>query len=151
MMKVIRPRLRKPLLRGIAGLGLAGAWAIGGGHGRWLAIVIAIVALGNAVGWYIWAGDDSDDGALLGSRADERQKLVGQKARALAGVVAMAAAYTGLVITLAVKIADAWPFAALCVVTGLAYLLGLSSYGSGEPDPEDDADAGHEERSPVIH
>jgi hypothetical protein len=73
MMKFIRPRLRKPLLRGAAGLGLAGAWAIGGGHARWLAIVIAIVALGNAVGWYVWAGDDSDDGALLGSRADERQ------------------------------------------------------------------------------
>jgi len=46
-MKFIRPRLRKPLLRGIAGLGLAGAWAIGGGHARWLAIVIAI-----PVAWY---------------------------------------------------------------------------------------------------
>jgi hypothetical protein len=148
LIKVIRPRLRKPLLRGIAGLGLAGAWAIGaGGHGRWLAIVIAIVVLGNAVAWYVWAGNDSDDGALLGSRADERQKLVGQKARALAGVVAMAAAYTGLVFALAAKRADAWPFAVLLAVTGLAYLLGLSSYG--EPDPADDADAGHEERSPV--
>jgi hypothetical protein len=151
MMKFIRPRLRKPLLRGIAGLGLAGAWAIGGGHARWLAIVIAIVAIGNAVGWYVSAGNDSDDGALLGSRADERQKLVGQQARALAGVVAMAAAYTGLVIAVAVKIADAWPFATLFAVTGFAYLLGLSSYGSGEPDPADDADPGHDERSPVSH
>jgi hypothetical protein len=46
------PRLRKPLLRIIAGLALAGAWAIGGGHARWLAIVIAIVVLGNAVAWF---------------------------------------------------------------------------------------------------
>jgi hypothetical protein len=53
------------------------------------------------------------------------------------------------VITVAVKIADAWPFAALFAVTGFAYLLGLSSYGLGEPDPADDADAGHEERFPV--
>jgi hypothetical protein len=151
MMKFIHPRLRKPLLRGIAGLGLAGAWAIGGGHARWLAIVIAIVVIGNSVGWYLWAGNDSDDGALLGSRADERQRLVGQKSRALAGVVAIAATYTGLLITLAVKRADAWPFAALFAVTGFAYLLGLSSYGSGEPDPADDADAGHEERSRVSH
>lgn len=79
MMRFIRPRLRKPLLRGIAGMGLAGAWAIGGGPSRWLAIVIAIGAVGHAVAWYVWAGHD-DDGALLGSRADERQQLVGQKA-----------------------------------------------------------------------
>ena len=151
MTKIIRPRLRKPLLRGVAGLGLAGAWAIGGGHARWLAIVIAIAALGNAVAWYRWAGDESDEGALLGSRADERQMLVGQKARALAGMAALAAAYAGLVITLAVKRADAWPFAVLFAVTGFAYLFGLSSYGSGAPDPADDAGSWSEERSPVSH
>jgi hypothetical protein len=129
-------------------MGLAGAWAIGGGHSRWLAIVIAIAAVGHAAAWYVWAGHD-DDGALLGSRADERQQLVGQKARALAGVVAMAAAYTGLVITLAVKRADAWPFAALLAVTGFAYFFGLSSYGSGESEPADDADTGQQARSPA--
>jgi predicted membrane channel-forming protein YqfA (hemolysin III family) len=149
MMRFIRPRLRKPLLRGIAGMGLAGAWAIGGGHSRWLAIVIAIAAVGHAVAWYVWAGHDDDDGALLGSRADERQQLVGQKARALAGAVAIAAAYTGLVITLAVKRADAWPFAVMLAVTGFAYIFGLSSYGSGEPDPADDADTEHEARFPA--
>ena len=47
----------------------------------------------------------------------------------------MAAAYAGLVIMLAVKRADAWPFAAMLAVTGLGYLFGLSTYGSGEPDP----------------
>lgn len=149
MISHIRPRLRKPLARAIAGTALVGAWALGSPH-WWLAIV-EVTVLSMAVAWYVWAGQDNDEGALLGSRADERQKLVGQKARALAGVVAMAAAYTGLVITLAVKRADAWPFAALFAVTGFAYLLGLSSYGSGEPDPADDADAGHEERSPVSH
>ena len=133
-----------PLGRAIAGLVLAGAWAVGGGPQRWMAIVIAVVAVGYAVGWYVWAGQDSDEGALLGSRADERQKLVGQKARALAGVVAMAAAYTGLAITLAVERADAWPFAALVVVTVFGYLFGFSSYGSGEPGPADDEDAGHQ-------
>ena len=57
--------------------------------------------------------------------------------------------YIGLVITLAVKRADAWPFAALLAVTGFAYLLGLSSYGSGEPGPEDEVTAGHQTRSPL--
>jgi hypothetical protein len=148
MMRFIRPRLRKPLLRGIALLGIACAWVIG--SRTWEpAIVIAIVAVGQTVYRYIWAGEDTDESALLGSRADERQKQVGLQARALAGAVAIAAAYTGLVIALAVKRADAWPFAALLAVTGFAYLLGLSSYGSGEPGPEDEVTAGHQTRSPL--
>jgi hypothetical protein len=147
--RFITPRMRKPLRRAIAGLVLAGAWAIGGGAQRWLAIVIAVSVLGYAVGRYVWAGQDTDEGALMGSRADERQQMVGQKARALAGVVALAAAYAGLVITLAVKRDDAWPFAIMLVVTGFGYLFGLSSYGSGEPDEEDDQDAGQQARPPV--
>ena len=48
MMRFIRPRLRKPLLRGIALLGIAAAWAIG--SPAWgLAIVIAVVAVGQTV------------------------------------------------------------------------------------------------------
>jgi hypothetical protein len=148
MMRFIRPRLRKPLLRGIALLGIAGAWVIGS-HTWEPAIVIAIAAAGQTVYRYIWAGEDTDESALQGSRADERQKQVGQRARALAGTVAIAAAYTGLVITLAARRADAWPFAVLLAVTGFAYLLGLSSYGSGEPGPEDEVTAGHQARSPV--
>jgi hypothetical protein len=148
MMRFIRPRLRKPLLGGIAYLGIAAAWAIGS-PARGLAIVIAVVAVGQTVAWYTWAGEDTDESALLGSRADERQKQVGLQARALAGAVAIAAAYTGLVIALAVKRADAWPYAALLAVTGFAYLLGLSSYGSGEPGPEDEVTAGHQTRSPL--
>ena len=148
MMRFIRPRLRKPLLRGIALLGIAGAWVIG--SRTWEpAIVIAVVAVGQTVARYIWAGEDTDESALQGSRADERQKQVGLQARALAGAVAIAAAYTGLVIALAVKRADAWPFAALLAVTGFAYLLGLSSHGSGEPGREDEVTAGHQTRSPL--
>ena len=148
MMRFIRPRLRKPLLGGIAYLGIAAAWAIG--SPTWgLAIVIAVVAVGQTVAWYTWAGEDTDESALLASRADERQKQVGLQARALAGAVALAAAYTGLVITLAVRRADAWPFAALLAVTGFAYLLGLSTYGSGEPGPEGEVTAGDQTRSSV--
>jgi hypothetical protein len=148
-MRFISPRLRKPLRRAIAGLVFAGAWAIGGGAQRWLAIVIAVSVLCYAVAWYVWAGQDTDEGALLGSRADERQQLVGQKAKALAGVVAVVAAYTGLVITVAVKRDDAWPFAVMLVVTSFGYLFGLSSYGSGEPDAEADEDAGRQAQPPV--
>jgi hypothetical protein len=149
MMSFIPPRLRKPLLRTVAGLVFAGAWALGGGPGRWpLTIVIALTAIGQGVIRYSWAGDDTDEGALLGSRADERQQLVAQQALALAGRIALAAAYLGVVVTVAFKRADAWPFAAMFVITGFGYLLGLSNYGSGE-SADDGADAGHAARSPV--
>jgi hypothetical protein len=149
MMSFIPPRLRKPLFRALAGLLFAGAWALGGGAGRWpLTIVIAIASLGSAVTTYAWAGEDSDEGALLGSRADERQRLVSQQALALAAKMALAAAYVGLLVTVAVKRADAWPFAAMLAITGFGYLLGLSNYGSGDP-ADDGADTGHAARSRV--
>jgi hypothetical protein len=59
MMRSIRPRLRKP------------AWIF------------------RAIAMYRWAGKDSDEGALAGSRADERQKLLSLRSRALAGNSAM--------------------------------------------------------------
>jgi hypothetical protein len=82
------PPATKPLLRGIALLGIAGAWVIGS-HTWEPAIVIAVVAAGQTVYRYIWAGEDTDESALQGSRADERQKQVGLRARALSGSVAM--------------------------------------------------------------
>jgi uncharacterized membrane protein len=143
-MNFIRPRLRKPLLRAIAGTGVAAAWAIGSPH-WWLAIVIEIATLGYSVGWYVWAGQDSDEGALLGSRADERQKLVGQQALALAAKFALIGAYIGFVVTLALKPIASWQFALVLAIGGLGYLFGLSEYGvdpSDSADDPDDADGG---------
>ena len=139
MMSFIRPRLRKPVARAIAGTAVAAAWAIGSPH-WWLAIVIEISMLGYAVGWYVWAGQDTDEGALIGSRADERQKIVGQQAMALAGKVALIGAYIGFVVALALKPVDAWQFAAVFGVGGFGYLFGLSQYG--QSDSADDSDNG---------
>jgi hypothetical protein len=36
-------------------------------------------------------------------------------------------------------------------VTGFGYLLGLSNYGVGEEGPANDANDGHQVRSPVSH
>jgi hypothetical protein len=95
------------------------------------------------------AGEDNDEGALAGSRADERQKLLSLRSRALAGTVAIIAAYTGLVIATAARSAVWWPFAVMLAVTGFGYLFGLSTYGVGEEGPADDAQAGHEAEVPV--
>ena len=148
MTRLVRRRLRVPLGMFIAGTVLAGAWAIGGGTLRWWAIAVEAMVLGWSVACYVWAGEDNDEGALAGSRADERQKLVGQRARALAGVVAMVTAFAGLAIAIAAKVADAWPFGVLLLVTSFSYVLGLSLYGSSDPDVAEDADASREP-SPV--
>lgn len=60
----------------------------------------------------------------------------------------MVAAFAGLAIAIAVKVADAWPFGVLLLVTSFSYVLGLSLCGSSDPDVAEDADASREP-SPV--
>lgn len=139
MTSFVSPRLRKPIIRALAGTGVAAAWAIGSPH-WWLAIVIEVSTLGYSVGWYRWGGQDTDEGALIGSRADERQQIVGQQAMALAAKFALIGAYVGVVVTLAVKPAEAWPFVAVLAVGGFGYLFGLSQYG--QSDSADDTGDG---------
>jgi hypothetical protein len=149
MMTFIRPRLRKPLLHVLAGTVFAAAWVVRGGPAWYLSIVIEVGAIGRAIALYVQGGEDNDEGALAGSRADERQKLLSLRSRALAGNVAMIAAFAGLTIAVAVRAAWWWPCAVILAVTGFAYLFGLSTYGVGEEGPADDENAGHEARSPA--
>lgn len=144
MMSFIRPRWRKPAGTILAGTVFAVAWIIRGGPHWWLwVILIGVAALGRAFAFYVWAGEDDDLGALAGSRADERQKQLSTRSWALTGRSAMVAAFAGLTVAVAVSATWWWPFAVILVVTGLAYLLGLSTYGIAEEDPADNADTGH--------
>jgi hypothetical protein len=94
-------------------------------------------------------GRDSDEDALAGSRPDERQQLIAQRSWALAGKVAMSAAFAGVTIAVAARASWWWPFAAIFAVTGFGYLLGLSNYGVGEEGPAADTNDGQQARSPV--
>jgi hypothetical protein len=149
MMAFIRPRLRVPVRDALAGTVFAAAWAVRGGPAGWLSIVIEVSVVVRVITVYVRGAEDSDEGALAGSRADERQKLLSLRSRALAGNAAMIAAFAGLTIAVAVRAAVWWPFLVILAVTGFAYLFGLSTYGVGEEGPADDANAGHEARSPV--
>jgi hypothetical protein len=151
MMTFIRPRLRKPLRNALAGTIFAAAWALRGGNAWQLSIVAEVTVLVSAITMYVRAGEDNDEGALAGSRADERQKLLSLRSWALTGKIAMFAAFAGVVAAVAAKATWWWPFAAILAVTGFGYLLGLSNYGVGEEVPDDDANDGHQVRFPVSH
>ena len=149
MMAVIRPRLRKPLGIALAGTMFAAAWALRGGHAWWLSAAMEVTVLVTAITTYVRAGDDSDEGALAGSRADERQKMLSLRSRALGWNFAMAAAFIGVTAGVAVKATWWWPFLVILAVTGFGYLLGLSNYGVAEEGAADDADTERQVRSPA--
>jgi hypothetical protein len=149
MMAFIRPRLRKPLGVALAGTVFAAAWALRGGDAWQLSVAMEVTVLVGAVTTYVRAGEDSDDGALAGSRADERQKMLSLRSRTLGWNFAMVAAFIGLTIGVAVKAAWWWPFLVILAVAGFGYLFGLSNYGVAEEDPADDADTGHQAHYPV--
>ena len=150
MMTFISPRLRKPAGIALAGVLFAAAWLVRGGPLWWVSILAVIAAAVRAVSWYRMGGEDTDEGALAGSRADERQKLLSLRSRALACNLAAAAAFIGLTAAIAVKAAWWWPFLVILAITGFGYLLGLTNYGIAEEGaPDDDADAGQPRRSPV--
>jgi len=149
MMTFIRPRMRKPLVYALAGTALAVAWAVRGTPSWFLSIVIEVGVLAIAITTYLRGGQDSDEGALAGSRADERQKLLSLRSRALGWNFAMVAAFIGVTIGVAVKATWWWPFLAIFAVAGFGQLLGWSTYTTAEEDPADDASLQHEARSPA--
>lgn len=149
MTTFIPPRLRKPAGIALAGAVFAAAWLVRGGPLWWVSILVVILAAARAVSWYRLGGADTDEGALAASRADERQQLVSLRSRALACNLTAVAAFIGLTAAIAVKAVWWWPFLVILVISGFGYLLGLSSYGSGEPDAGEDADAGPQARSSI--
>lgn len=149
MMAFIRPRLRWPLGIALAGTVFAAAWALRGGGAWQLSVAMEVTVLAAAIASYLRAGEDNDEGALAGSRADERQKLLSLRSRALGWNFAVVAAFIGVTVAVAVKAAWGWPFLVILAVAGFAYLLGLSNYGVAEEGTADDADTGHQVQSPA--
>ncbi len=143
MLTFITPRLRVPVWIAITGTVFAAAWLVRGGPTWWFAVFIEASVLGRVFAVYKWGGEDTDEGALAGSRADERQKLVAVRSRALGGRLAGIAAFLGLTVAVAIRATWWWPFAIILAVTLLGYLFGLSAYGAG-------SDEGDQEGAPYL-
>ena len=147
MTSFIPPRLRRPLLLALTGAIFAVAWVVRGGP-AWISIMVVVATAVRVVVVYVRAGQDTDEGALAGSRADERLKLLAAQSWAVAGKVAIAAAFVGLSAAIAVRGSFWWPFAVMIGITLLGYLFGLSNYGVGAQDPAG-KEAGAEDGAPV--
>jgi len=119
------PRLLAPAVTVALGSAIAfGAW-IGNGWGA--AVGIELLTLIGACGYFVLGGRDSDIGALLGSKPDERQASIGMRATALTGNVMVLVAIGGVVVALAVG-SSAWPFFLFCLVGAATFLIGLFVY-----------------------
>jgi hypothetical protein len=117
-MMSISGRLRTPVTILVGGAVVAVAEGIGQGWGALIAQ--AVVAVAGAAIFYRAGGVDSDYGALIGDRADERQGRIKMRARALSGTVVYAAAVIGAIVVLALRgpghWGSYWPFVLVVVV-----------------------------------
>jgi hypothetical protein len=145
MMSFIRPRLRVPVA--VAVLGTAATTAVVVGQGWTTAIYVEIPWVALAVGYHVWGGKDSDVGAVIGSRADERQASLEMKVTALQGKVMTAAAAVAFLIAVAVK-ATIWPFVIFVVLAGVSGLAGWAIYRENDGGQDDGVDA-DQARPPV--
>jgi hypothetical protein len=119
-----RRRLRAPVFTAACGLALSIGVVVAAG---WIAAApVAAITAVSAIAYYWLGGTDTDVGALIGSRADERQSTVRLWVRAFAGASLLALGTIGAVVSAALHRA-AWPYAlvvglgAACFVAGLAF------------------------------
>ena len=125
-------RLAASAIMIIGGTGLAGAVVASQG---WEAAVPAeALAVVAAIGYYLWGGRDSDFGAMIGSRVDERQSLLRMRAQSLGGLAGTIAALIGYMVAVALK-DPVWPFVLILGVQVIAFIAGLAIYGAHRDAP----------------
>lgn len=122
-----------PVLAGAAGSAIS--LAVGLGHRTWQAIVIGeVVTVIVVVFLYLVGARDSDVGAVLTRRADERQVVIKLKASRVSAVVGVLASVVACVIA-AARDDTYWPFEVIYIAIGASYLVSLAIYGAA-PEPD---------------
>jgi len=115
-----RRRLRVPTVMAIVGTATAAATFIGRGLGSAVGFEIWTVLL--TVGYYKLGARDSDFGAMMGSRTDERQAQIKERAAALSAIAMIGVAGIGYAVVVALK-EPSWPFLLFSYV-GVGAFLG---------------------------
>jgi len=108
----------------LGGGALAVASWIGGDHVLAIGLIVFyVLAAGLA---YIWAGRDSDVGAIMRVGGDERQRRLDRDATALSGLAMGLAAIVGAIVSAARNHGDIGGYGLICFVGGVTYVLSLS-------------------------
>jgi hypothetical protein len=107
----------------LGGGALAAATWAGGDHMLSIGLIaFYVIAAGLA---YLWAGRDSDVGAILRVGGDERQRRLDRDATAVSGLAMGLAAVVGATISAARNNGDIGGYGLICFVGGAAYVLSL--------------------------
>ncbi len=108
----------------VAGGALATATWLGGAHGIAVAVLV-FYAICSIVA-YLWAGSDSDVGAILRQGGDERQSRIDRDATAIAGLAMLVLAVAGAIVSAAVNNGDIGVYGLFGAVGGVTYAVSLS-------------------------
>jgi hypothetical protein len=146
VMRNQRAGLKAPAAMLIIGTGLAAANFLGQGINA--AIPTEIVAIISAVGFYLLGRSDSDMGAMISRRPDERQESIKTRARTVAATAMALVAVAGCWTEIALKGAY-WQFQVVAVTGGASFLAALAFYTARDARQASGPDAGHQQRSPV--
>src|SRR4051794_25291032 len=107
----------------LGGGALAAATWVGGEHILSIGL-IAFYALAAGLA-YLWAGRDSDVGAIMRVGGDERQRHLDRDATALSGLAMGCTAVVGAIVTAARDHGDIGGYGLVCFVGGVTYALSL--------------------------
>jgi hypothetical protein len=120
------PRLRTPALFAVLAIAVL---AIGGAVHGWKTVLDVLpVPIAVIIGLYLWAGRDSEAGALIRHDLDERQAAARLKVQALVGRVLSLAVAVAYVVASTSK-TTLWPWAVLLGLTVGTFLIGWLMYG----------------------
>jgi hypothetical protein len=125
MNRLERRRLYTPLLTWACGLVLTIAAAAAAGWEAALPVAVATAVPALAYWWV--GGTDSDFGAMMSCRADERQSMARLWARAFAALALLVVAVAGTIVAIASN-ASVWPFLAIAALGAVCFAAGLAFY-----------------------
>ena len=134
MKRSVPPRLRAPLSMLVGGAAIAAV--VPSAHGWRPLLGLGLFTVLCAAGWYLAGGRDSDFGALMRDKADERQAYRRLKVQALVGIVTSGAILVTYLAALATK-ATIWPLGILLFVPGITFIVGWAMYrepGGGQDE-----------------
>jgi hypothetical protein len=138
MMRSVPPRLRAPVSMLVGGAVIA-AFVVPS-HGWKTLLGLGPLTVVMAAGWYLSGGRDSDFGALMRDKADERQAYRRLKTQALVGIVTSVAVGVAYLVALAAR-ATLWPLSILIFVPGVTFVVGWAIYrepGGGQDESPGD-------------